>query len=84
MAKDTIEDLLASCRGKEAFSSPQLAKKVARRRQRKGRERGRMTSEPYHCRFCGSFHIGKPVKDIASEVRRKVRFKARHHTDASW
>jgi predicted RNA-binding Zn-ribbon protein involved in translation (DUF1610 family) len=48
------------CVGKEQFSSPQLAAKVARRRTA-ARKRGGQQERPmgsYRCPHCGFFHIG--------------------------
>lgn len=51
----------SSCVGKEAFSSPQLANKVQRRRARLGRTYKRK-QHVYHCKACGKFHIGTGTK----------------------
>lgn len=45
----TKEWTSASCSGKEAFDTPQMASHVARKR--------RIKSQHYRCRCCGRYHI---------------------------
>lgn len=51
---EQVENRAAMCEGKEAFETPQMAHRVAKRRRE-------FCVEPYRCRFCGLFHIGKPI-----------------------
>jgi hypothetical protein len=50
---------LASCMGKEAYSSPTVAKKVAKRRRRKHRR-----LSVYRCDYCRKFHMGEILKGM--------------------
>lgn len=68
---------LADCVGKEPFSSPQLAKKVLRRRTKVSRHRRgavrkeRAQSEVYRCPHCSLFHIGTHGKSVHARPRRE-------------
>ena len=66
---------LAQCVGKEAFSTPQLANRVQRRRAMK-RRTYKVKQEVYHCKGCGKFHIGTPAKSRqpAPAERKRLRF----------
>lgn len=64
------ERYLASCEGKQPLASRAAALKViARRRQRVKNPGTNKSSEssahaklqPYHCRYCNHWHIGRPV-----------------------
>lgn len=48
----------AQCEGKERFQSPNLAHKVAGRRRHGEWHEHR---QPYRCKFCGFWHIGRPT-----------------------
>lgn len=75
--------LEASCQGKEAFSSPSLAEKVARRMNKKGKGEAPMT--PYRCPHCNHWHISGNAtrkyetfhKRLASKKRRPVKGKGK-------
>jgi hypothetical protein len=56
--------VLAQCTGKVRFESQRLAKEVADRRSRRG-----VRGQPYKCRHCGGYHIGK----LDNPVRRNWR-----------
>lgn len=63
------------CQGKEAFSSPQLAAKIAKRRANKPKNRRDLKrSQSYRCKVCGLYHIGTAAPSVQAEKRR--RFKA--------
>lgn len=61
---------LAQCFGKESYPTPQLANKVARRRNRGGRR-----LSVYKCPHCHMWHMGSPF-------RMKKRFRRRR--SGSW
>lgn len=46
----------SSCEGKERFTSPRLAQRVAGKIGRYGKTRRRRTA--YLCSFCGYWHVG--------------------------
>lgn len=50
----------ASCSGKERYQTPQMAHRVARRRNSSKGWRGMLERHlaPYRCKSCGHFHIG--------------------------
>jgi hypothetical protein len=48
---------LFGCYGKEAYTNPSLAKKVAKRRNRKGRR-----LNVYKCQWCRQWHMGGSYK----------------------
>lgn len=55
----------AMCQGKELFSSPQLARDVAKRRQGRGQQ-----VDAYRCKVCAGWHIGSRLRNNASAVKR--------------
>jgi uncharacterized protein YjhX (UPF0386 family) len=59
----------ASCLGKQAFSTPQLASKVLRRRKKK-RAKDKREGEVYRCDVCRLFHIGRSVKSVHASTKR--------------
>jgi hypothetical protein len=67
---------LADCVGKEPFASPQLARKVLRRRKvasnhRRGKEhRDRAKCDVYRCPHCSLFHIGTNTKSVHARRQR--------------
>lgn len=53
---------LHQCEGKEPFSSPQVAAKVARRMTRTFKRqhgKGNRPLQSYRCPVCSSFHVGR-------------------------
>lgn len=46
----------SSCDGKVAFTSAKVAHKVSKRRTAYG-----YLSNVYRCRYCGQWHIGRPI-----------------------
>lgn len=58
---------VASCVGKEAFSSPSRAHAViARRRRNHG-----PPSIAYRCDHCGAWHVGTPILALSKAQKRK-------------
>lgn len=53
------ERALASCVGKESFGSWAVASAVASRRRRH-----EQAYQAYHCRLCGTWHVGTPLKRL--------------------
>lgn len=58
---------IAQCRGKEAFSDPQIARRVLQRMKhrvkfRHGKQRtpSFASREVYRCNVCSQWHIGTP------------------------
>jgi hypothetical protein len=64
----------ASCIGKSKFPTFALANAVTRREAHNERSRA-----PYHCKHCGSFHLGDVRMRKANRVKRAV--KRRAHAD---
>lgn len=58
-----------ACHGKEAYSTPQLAARVAKRRNTSKQFRSKTPRNPlvaYRCQHCNMFHIGTSRKAIVS------------------
>jgi predicted RNA-binding Zn-ribbon protein involved in translation (DUF1610 family) len=70
--------MAAMCFGKAQFSTPQLANKVKRRRERRSKQR--KGQETYHCPNCGYFHIGTKAKSVHASLKRAER--EQHGEDA--
>lgn len=64
--------LASQCLGKQAFSTPQLADKVMRRRGR-----GKPEQQIYRCPSCGYFHIGRGTKSVHASAKRARRWEAK-------
>lgn len=47
----------SSCAGKKTFDSFALASRIAARSRRRGGRKSERLA-PYHCRLCGSWHVG--------------------------
>lgn len=50
----------AACHGKLRFETYRAAQKAAKRSRHA--HRGDRHDEPYHCRYCGGFHVGNGTK----------------------
>lgn len=53
MRTPTPFDVAAMCEGKESFATPQIARKVVRKRHRRG-----IPVESYRCHVCQQWHLG--------------------------
>lgn len=53
---DQLANYKTGCTGKKTFVKFHQAERAAKRRNRKD---GGAHLEPYHCRFCHSFHVGE-------------------------
>lgn len=62
----------AMCIGKEAFSTPQIANKVQRRRAKKRRSY-KVKQQVYHCLCCGNFHIGTKPEQLHNTTSGRKR-----------
>ena len=60
----------AMCQGKETFASPQLARDVAGRRQRRGQK-----VDAYRCKVCCQWHIGARNRSNASMKRQSLKWE---------
>lgn len=59
------EFLIASmCRGKEAFTTPQIAREVERKRRRRG-----IKVETYRCLVCQQWHLGNHSPSMTDKKR---------------
>lgn len=58
----------ASCDGKAAFASPELAREVAKRTRD---IHGRLMT--YRCRYCNAWHIGNHLSPAAANRRTKAK-----------
>lgn len=61
LAASPIEDRKAAgCEGKISYANAQGAHDTIRK-MRRGTARGRRLKalEPYHCRYCGHYHLGR-------------------------
>lgn len=62
----------ASCDGRIAFETPELAARVSKRRIKTSPKYG--AQRPYKCNHCGLYHIGKSHRGkfgVSSKGRRK-------------
>lgn len=71
------EARIASCDGKDRFTSYRIAKRIADRQAK--RHNG--PCEPYRCRFCNTFHVGTPAESVKNRARREARRPAPHIED---
>jgi hypothetical protein len=63
MKQPPVSDfVLRSCWLKEAFTCRSLAQRAATRINNTSSKRVRIHVEPFRCRVCGAFHIGKRKK----------------------
>lgn len=59
------------CTGKQKFTTFGQARDVA---QRHAREAGRRVA--YHCRYCGSYHVGTPQPRASVQIYRERKREA--------
>ena len=50
MNASSVNEMLAACGGKQAFDTPQLARKIA--------QKCKVPAKHFRCPHCGKYHIG--------------------------